>query len=337
MAHVGADPLTGSPRPWRAALAARLRAWIFQPRGAETGEVLLVQRRVFILPTRYGFFFALSLLAFLAASINYELALGFVLTFFLASAGLVTMLHTFRNQVHMVLAPLRTVPAFAGGEAVFEVLLANRRATERPSIWLITPADRVAVDVPPAQGATVRLRAPAPRRGLLPAPRITLETRYPLGLFRAWSYWQPAMSALVYPRPLAGHLDPPPGIEGAGEGAPRGEGSDDFIGLRDYRASDSPRLIAWRSAAVALASGAPLPAKSFAARTSGEFMFDLEQLHGDLETRLSLLTSLVLEADTAGARYALRGGGATIGPDSGPAHRERCLAHLALMPPLPAG
>ncbi|NJK44685.1 MAG: aquaporin, partial [Pleurocapsa sp. SU_196_0] len=47
-------------------------------------DVFLHQRRVFIFPTRYGLTFAASLLAMLAGSINYDLSLGFVLTFFLA-------------------------------------------------------------------------------------------------------------------------------------------------------------------------------------------------------------------------------------------------------------
>jgi hypothetical protein len=66
------------------------------------------------LPYCCRLFFAFSLLLFLAASINDDLALGFVLTFYLASAALVAMLHTFRNQVHLCLTPLKAEPAFAG-------------------------------------------------------------------------------------------------------------------------------------------------------------------------------------------------------------------------------
>ena len=127
---------------------ARLSQWVFQPRGPETGEILLKQRRVFIFPTRHGFFFAFSLLAFLAASINYDLALGFVLTFFLAAAGLVAMLHTFRNQVHLVMRPLRAEAVFAGMDAVFELMLDNRRDDERAAVWLKTAHAATVQDLP---------------------------------------------------------------------------------------------------------------------------------------------------------------------------------------------
>ena len=139
--------------------------WIFQPRGPEAGEVFLHQRRVFIFPTRYGFFFVLSLLAMLAGSINYDLSLGFVLTFFLASAGLVAMLHTFRNQVHLILRPMKAEPVFAGETAAFDLLLVNQKNFERASMWLRCTEGFATVDVPPNHSATATLR-PHPCAGV---------------------------------------------------------------------------------------------------------------------------------------------------------------------------
>ena len=40
---------------------------------------------------------------------------------------------------------------------------------------------------------------PCPRRGHRALPRLVIETRFPFGLFRAWSYWQPAAQVLVWP------------------------------------------------------------------------------------------------------------------------------------------
>jgi uncharacterized protein (DUF58 family) len=318
---------------------ARLSGWIFQPRGPEAGEVFLAQRRVFIFPTRYGLFFAFSLLVFLAASINYDLALGFVLTFYLASAGLVAMLHTFRNQVHLRLRPLRADPVFAGGRASFEVLLDNRRKDERAALWLATRFSAHAVDLPPRSAITTAVVVPAPLRGWLAAPRITVDTRYPLGLFRAWSYWQPALECLVYPAPATGRLDLPELPDGNGEGVPRGTGTDDFAGLREYQITDSPRHIAWKAAARAFATGAPLPAKLFSGSAAAELVFDLaaQAPNLDLETRLSRLARHVIDADALHLTYTLRLGPLVIGPDDGEAQRLACLKALALHQPLPRG
>lgn len=310
----------------------RLPDWVFQPRGPEAGEIVLNQRRVFIFPTRHGFFFAFSLLAFLAASINYDLALGFVLTFFLASAGLVAMLHTFRNQVHLVLRPLRAEAVFSGSAAVFEVMLDNRRDDERAAVWLKTAHAAAVFDLPAHCAMACTTALPTSGRGWLDAPRITLETRYPLGLFRAWSYWQPSLRCLVYPAPAGGDVLLPMATEGSGEGAPRGSGTDDFGGLRQYLNTDSPRHIAWKAAALALETGAALQAKHFLGTAAVEVVFDFDRLpaHLDLEARLSQLTRRVLDADSEGLIYTLRLGSLVLGPAQGAAQRLACLEALAL-------
>lgn len=306
--------------------------WIFQPRGPEAGDVFLHQRRVFIFPTRYGLTFAASLLAMLAGSINYDLSLGFVLTFFLASAGLVAMLHTFRNQVHMLLRPLRAEPVFAGETAAFELAVVNRKAIERAAIWLRAPECQVVIDVPPNDVATATLRIAATQRGWLRLPRLTIETRYPLGLLRAWSYWQPAMPCLVYPRPAPAGMPFPAAPEGSGEGAPAGSGTDDFAGLREHRASDSPRHIAWKSAALALETNSPFLTKHFLGTAASDLVFDIATLPRsmDTEARLSQLTRWILDADDARQGYQLILGGQVLGPSGGGAHRAACLKALAL-------
>lgn len=317
----------------------RVARWLFQPRGPEAGEVLLKQRRVFIFPTRYGFFFAFSLLAFLAGSINYDLALGFVLTFFLAAAGLVAMLHTFHNQVHLVMRPLQAQPVFAGGSAVFEVVLDNRRDDERAALWLRTAYSQSVVDLAARSALVCTTTVPTARRGWLDAPRLTVDSRYPLGLFRAWSYWQPALRCLVYPTPAPAGTRFPAIPEGSGEGRNTAVGVDDFGGLRQYLITDNPRHIAWKAAANALATGAPLQTKQFLGAAAAEAIFDLADFPPacDLETRISQLTRWVLDADAASYVYTLRLGlHRVLGPAQGEPHRLACLRALALVEPLPA-
>ena len=71
--------------------------WLFQLHGAQSGSIVLAQRRIFILPSRYGLIYLVALLLMLTGSINYNLSLGFVLTFLLAALGVYSILHTFRN------------------------------------------------------------------------------------------------------------------------------------------------------------------------------------------------------------------------------------------------
>ena len=59
--------------------------WLFQWRGPEPGTIVLVQRRVFILPTAQGLLFTGVILLMLIGSVNYDLSLGFILAFLLGA------------------------------------------------------------------------------------------------------------------------------------------------------------------------------------------------------------------------------------------------------------
>jgi uncharacterized protein (DUF58 family) len=294
----------------------------------EAAPVVLSQKRVYILPTRHGYTFALALLLMLIGSINYALSLGFLLTFLLAGMGIVSILHTYRNLAQLSVSHGRIDPAFAGGEAVFRLDLGNPSAFPRWSIRGMRGSADATCDVPARAHQVLAVVVPAERRGWLALGRVTLETRYPLGLLRAWSYVQPDMRALVYPRPDDATLPPLTDVPDAGEAINTGAGSDDFAGLRAHSPSDSPRHIAWKS----VARGSTLLTKTFHGRAARELWLDFDALPAqlDLEQRLSRLTRWVLDADEAGVAYALRLGDEALGPATGEAHRDECLKALAL-------
>ena len=300
----------------------------FGPREPEPGTIFLRQNRVYILPTRPGLGFAMALGVMLVGSINYNLSLGYILTFLLASMGLVAILHTFRNLVHLHITPGRVEPVFAGEVAWFELFVENRSGYERSSIALWREGKATLCDVAPARGATLSIPVAARQRGWLTPGRITVDTRFPVGLLRAWSYIQPDMRCLVYPRPDDGLLPLPEPSGGTGEKRAASGGSDDFAGLRPYQASDSPRHIHWKAAA----RGQGLQTKVFSGRAAAELWLDWNQLPAnlDLESKLSRLTRWALSADQEGLRYGLRLPGLELAPDTGESHRLACLRELAL-------
>src|ERR1700754_3247696 len=127
--------------PWRARLVRtrlgrRIDRAIFQPRGAESGEVVLNQRRVFILPTRAGLLLGVMLIALLLGSINYSLSLGFALTFLVVGVAWVGMLATFRNLAHLYRRPWRVDPVFAGDTADYRLVVRNAARIDRYAIEL---------------------------------------------------------------------------------------------------------------------------------------------------------------------------------------------------------
>jgi uncharacterized protein (DUF58 family) len=172
------------------------------------------------------------------------------------------------------------------------------------------------------------LAIPAERRGWLPLGRVLLETRYPLGLFRAWSTVAPDVRCLVYPRPEDSALPSPESAAEAVVSAALARGSDDFSGLRGYQPQDSPRHVAWK----AVARAENMLTKQFSGAASAELWLDHGRLPAglDLEQRLSRLAGWVLAAERSGARYGLRLPALELGPDRGAAHRAACLEALAL-------
>jgi len=304
--------------------------WWKRRQPPEQGRVVLSQRRVYILPTRHGITFGLALLIMLIGSVNYGLSLGYVLTFLLAGMAIVSILHTFRNLAHLAVTAGKVEPVFAGEKAQFEIYLENERNEARLAVNATGAGDGGAVvcDVPARATARVAIPVLAQRRGWLELPRITLDTRYPLGLFRAWSYVQPAMRTLVYPRPDASPLPRPSPLEGNGASVMSGAGSEDFSGLRPYQPSDSPRHVAWKAAA----RNEGMLTKLFSGRAAMELIFDWKDLPGvlDTEARLSRLTRWVLLAHAQGARYAVHLPGRGIDLGEGDDQLARCLQELAL-------
>ena len=302
---------------------------LFSGRGSpERGPVFLSQRRVYILPTGHGVLFAAALLLMLIGSINYQLSLGFILTFLLAGMGIVAILHTYRNLAHLSVSAGRVEPAFAGGAVRFHLHLDNATRFDRVAVDARCGPCGETVDVPAGATASATLVLPAEQRGWLRLPRVTVETRYPVGLFRAWSYVQPDARALVYPRPDDSSLPLPTFVPDRGDAAHSGVGSDDFAGLRPYQPGDSPRHIAWKSAA----RGEHLLTKVFTGRGAAELWLDFSTLPAALgvEGRLSRLTRQVLLAEETRVAYGLRLPGCELGPDLGESHCDACLKRLAL-------
>jgi uncharacterized protein (DUF58 family) len=172
---------------------------------------------------------------------------------------------------------------------------------------------------------------PASRRGVLRPGRLTLFTRFPLGLYYAWAYVDLDLRCIVYPRPASSGLPMPSATSSAGAGTERGHGQEDFSGMRQYHRGDSPRHIAWKVAA----RDQGLLTKQFTGRAETELWLDWAQLPPQMgvEERLSHLARWVLDAHAAGLNYGLRLPGTSVELAAGAAQRERCLEALALFEP----
>jgi uncharacterized protein (DUF58 family) len=308
---------------------ARLARW-WQSRLPLTDSVTLTQRNVYILPTRAGLMLGVTLLVLLVASINYQLNLGYLLTFLLAGSALVGM-HVGHGSLRGLGLNLTAPdPIFLGAKAIFNVHLHNNRKRPRYGLGLaVLDAGQWAwTDVAGQASSTVQLAWLPERRGLHRLPTLTAETRFPLGTFRVWTVWRPAAQLLVYPAPEV-PATPLPGGE-AHEGSAHAsatsvQGEPD--GLRAYRRGDALKTIVWKKAA----KTGELVSRDSQTLQQQTLWLDQQQTGlNQPEAQLSRLCAWVLQADQLGLIYGLRLKHQDIAPASGLAHQQRCLRALAL-------
>lgn len=314
------DPLAG--------LRSRLQRW-FEARLPLADSVTLTQRTVYILPTRPGLMLGATLLVMLVASINYQLNLGYVLTFLLAGSAVVAMHLSHATLRGLNLNLIAPEAVFTGSSAIIGIKLTQSERRTRYGIGLAVQGSGLWAwtDVPPLGSSTVQVAFSPARRGVHRVPTLTAETRFPLGTFRVWTVWRPAAQVLVYPAPESPAPPLPPGeLQSNGTVSSVRHASGDFDGVRAYRRGDPLKRIVWKK----WAKSDELVSREASQAHGQTLWLDARETSlADPEKQLSRLCAWVLQADQAELDYGLRLNGLEIAPASGEAHKKRCLQALA--------
>lgn len=290
-------------------------------------SITLNQKSIFIFPTRIGFVFSVLLLALLLAAINYENSLIFGLVFWLASVFFVTIFYTFRNLSNITLELQKSGTGFVDEDIEFAIKVSRPENSKREGIQLGWPNEvKQWAELYDNTTCIVHLFVNAKHRGRLNPKRLLVETFYPLGLLRAWTWIDLNANAIIYPKPLFhDHTFTDTGDDDEGHLTHR-SGSDDFQDMRNYHPGDSPRHILWRS----YARQDELLVKQFASYADTRLILDWHQLEGDTELRLSRLTGMALNAYKGDKEFGLKLPQVEIAPNTGKAHLDRVLKELAL-------
>jgi uncharacterized protein (DUF58 family) len=316
------------------------RTWfrVAKPTGNST---LLSRRHIYILPTRFGWLYAMMLLAALTGAINYSLSMAFAMTFLLAGLGTVTMLHTWRNLAHLKISAYRAQPVVAGQPAVFEFIVKEEQNRARYAVTAkfnsqaeqtknqASNQPETQQDIAPLAESVFNLSLPSQRRGWLKAPRVVFSTQFPLSLFNVWAYAEIDHTCLIYPNPGPHSLAIASPDMQAKEGQQRNpQGNDDFAGHRNYQFGDSPKRVNWKASS----REQGLLTKLFQGDATSTLWLDWAMTTGDnMEVRISQLARWVIDAENNHLSYGLRLPKQEIKPNQGSVHYHQCMSALALM------
>lgn len=288
----------------------------------------LNQRRLFIFPSSAGLaFLALQLLLLLVA-INYQNNLIYGLVFLFGTMLVVTIHLTFMNLHGLTLRAVEGEPIFLGerGSVRFEFVSTQR---SRWSIGYGWKKAELRTELAGLDRRILELPVSPDKRGRYNAPRFYLETRYPFGLVRSWSWAELTSSILVYPTPKA----PPPDARiapGDVDGAyfRRAALGDELWELKPYEQGESLKHLHWPSVAKGFDPSMKVMGESVG---TGLQIIDFDDYPGvDIELRLSWLCFRVLEASSLGQAFALKLPTIEQSMGSNVAHRDEALEALSL-------
>jgi uncharacterized protein (DUF58 family) len=311
---------------------AQFRRW-WMGRLRLTDTSVLGQRNIYILPTRAGLTFAATLVVMLLAAINYQLNLGFALTFLLSGAGLVSMHITHANLRGLTLHLKPTASVFAGETATLEVIITNP-GRQRYGLALRFEGEREGpgaaiswCDVPAYGQQSMHLTLTPDRRGWHAVPTLVVQTVFPFGLFRAWTIWRPAGRFLAWPRPEpnAPPLPVAAAMPGPETRQQRSDGGE-FEGVRPWRRGDTMRQVVWKK----VARSNELVSRETAGSGRHEVWLDWATTAASgTEARLSRLVAWVLAAERAALPWGLKLPGQELPPAAGATQRLASLDLLA--------
>lgn len=315
-----------SPFPLSSQKKSRFERFL-QRRLPPSNNVTLNRKTIFVLPTMVGLGFLITALLIWVLGTNYQSNLALATSYFMVSIFVLAVVHTFNNVSGVTLSYLDSGTAFAGEYVPIRLRLSTHEKSPRQHLQLSWPGTAPEViDLVDNMQVDVSLAVNTAARGWYCPGRLLVESHYPLGLIRCWTWIDLDIRALIYPAPLlqplpdsVGHVD-----DGEDEVA---DGAEDFYGLRPYQEGHSLAHVSWKH----YARGLDLQLKEFSDYRSEDCWLNWDLLAGRAtEERLSILTGWVLSLSKTTVDYGLVLPGFVSTLGRGQVHQQQLLRQLAL-------
>ena len=289
------------------------------------------KNQIFIVPTKFGGVLLFSIIFILFVGAIYNNNLVNLLSFFLASISIVSMVQTHDNLKSIKLKTIRVTSGFAESFITVETSLENPTKATRFNLDVRLPDlefyEEIEDGLPISAFSRHRFQGVyrTQKRGVYKISKVKISSIYPLGLFYAWTYKDTDSQYFVYPK-AAGKLPLPfSTVEGETSRFSHAHG-EDFSGHRGFQHADSPRRIDWR----AFARGRGILIKEFRSGSSKSLLLDYESCtQSEVEARLEQLSQWIEYCRKKEIPFALKVKDQQIDTGMGVRHIKKALEILA--------
>ncbi len=307
-----------------------IQTWLSR-RLPPSSSITLTHKSIFILPSGFGCFWLFVVLLLFLFGTNYQNNLVIGLSLLLLSVFNTCIIYSYRNLAGMTVTAKTAPFVYAGETVLFPIELCATEHQYQVSLCYPDNLPQTIAHVN-SQKQIALLPFKNEHRGKIAPGRVKVESRYPLGLCRAWSNIDLDNSQIVFAKPLPHelllnpllHRDPQTDVE-------RGRvitGVEEFQHLKPYVEGESLNQVAWKQ----LAQGRGMLTKAFSQPLSEPQWLILEPNKNNLEQQLSQLTWAVNQLHLSKQTFGLILAKQTINPDSGQQHRIKCLKAIATYP-----
>lgn len=294
-------------------------------------EFIINRRKLYILPTRVGWYFVLILFALFAIAVKFDNQPAFVMLFMLVSVGMITMVYTHNNVIGLEMDVQPPSNIFCGESAIFPIIIKNNSQKPRHAIWLLSGGFNQLASLDANEQRSFELKKPSTQRGYLQCEPTNVSSQFPIGIFFCWSKrFTPEQRCLVYPQPLNLIAHPDSADQSGKQQAKISIQRDgaDYAGMKNYQPGDRLRDIHWPS----LAKTNKLISIQHEQQNNSSINLSWFSLPANLsvEDKLSQLCFWVIEAEQNTTQYQLEMPNQTIEYNRGLSHYHECLTVLAL-------
>ena len=263
----------------------------------------IFRKNIYIFPTQYGFQIGLFVILSLIAATIYQINLGLIILVTLSILFFLSILITFENINHLSFQPVESIISNQNNKSI-KIQVINH-SDQKKLNFQISSRDRSlqssSINFYAGEN-TIPLQGLFRQRGRYDFPLLKIETVFPFGIVRAWSWLQLKEPIYVYPAPIQHFKNFNHFLTQTLKN--QSNSNEDFDGIDQFQEGMSESKIAWKISS----SKNQLYIKKFENHLNiSKILIDYDQIPGtDHETKLGIMVYLLFQCQKERKEFAIK-------------------------------